>query len=107
MRKLFIVLSIIFAVIGIIFTILPMGNIALFPVVMAILFSILAVINSKNNNKKLPKWILISTSILFLVVIGKEVFVKDKVIFDQQFNEKKEESKQEAQKELEELEELK
>lgn len=106
MRKLFIVLSIIFAVIGIIFTILPMGNIALFPVVIAILFSVLAVINSKNNNKKFPKWILISTSILFLVVIGKEVFIKDKVAFDQQFNEKKEESKQEAQQELEELEEL-
>ncbi|HRZ97086.1 MAG TPA: hypothetical protein P5084_05980 [Paludibacter sp.] len=106
MRKLFIILSIIFAVLGIIFTILPMGNIALFPVGIAVLFSVLAVIYSKNNNKKVPKLILIASSVLFLSVIGKEVFIKDKVAYDQQFNEKKQESKQEAQKELEGLDEL-
>lgn len=83
-----------------------MGNIALFPAGIAILFSVLAVIYSKNNNKKFPKWILVLASVLFLVIIGKEVFVKDQVAYDQQFNEKKEASKQEAQKELEELEEL-
>jgi len=106
MRKLFIILSIIFIVFGIVFTVLPMGNIALFPIGIAIILSLLAVFNSKENNKRIPKWILIISAISFLVVIGKEVLIKDKVAYDVQFNEKKEASKQEAQEELEELEEL-
>ena len=38
--------------------------------------------------------------------IGQYVFLKDQVVTDQQFDEKKVESKQEAKKELEELEDL-
>ena len=83
-----------------------MGNIALIPIGIAIILSMLTVFNSKENNKQLPKWILVISVVSFLVVIGKEVFVKDKVAYDVQFNEKKEASKQEAQEELEELEEL-
>ncbi|MDO9153724.1 MAG: hypothetical protein Q7U47_08470 [Paludibacter sp.] len=106
MRKLLIILSIIFTVIGVVFTILPMGNIALFPTSIAIVLSVFAVIFSKNNNKKLPKWILVLSTVTFLAVIGKDVFIKDQVAVDQQFIEKKEESKQDAQKELEGLDEL-
>lgn len=103
MRKLFIILSIIFTTVGIIFTVLPMGNIGLIPIGIAILCAVFSVIYSKEKNKKYPKWILVFSAILFLVVVGKEVFIKDKVAVDQQFNQKKEESKQQAQQELEEL----
>ena len=40
------------------------------------------------------------------VVIGKELFTKDEVEVDKQFEEKKIESKKEAQQDLEQLEEL-
>jgi hypothetical protein len=107
MRKFFIILSIIFGVIGIVFTILPMGTLALLPIGLAILFSVLAIVNSKNNNKKLPKWLLIISAIILLSSIGKDVFVKDEVTVDQKFIKEKEQSKVEAKKDLEDLEGLK
>jgi len=107
MRKFFIILSIIFGVIGIVFTVLPMGTLALLPIGLAIIFSVLAIINSKNNNKKLPKWLLIISAVLLLSSVGKEVFVKDEVIVDQKFIKEKEQSKVDAKKDLEDLEGLK
>ncbi len=106
MRKLLIVLTIILAIIGIVFTILPMGTLAFIPVGSAILLSIIAIILSKENQKMLPKYLLLASFIVFLAVVAKDVFVKDKIVTDQQFDEKKVESKQEAKKELEELEDL-
>lgn len=106
MRKLLIVLTIILAIIGIVFTILPMGTLAFIPVGSAILLSIIAIILSKENQKMVPKYLLLASFIVFLAVVAKDVFVKDKIVTDQQFDEKKVESKQEAKKELEELEDL-
>ncbi len=106
MRKLLIVLTIILAIIGIVFTILPMGTLAFIPVGSAILLSIIAIILSKENQKMLPKYLLLASFIVFLAVVAKDVFVKDKIVTDQQFDEKKVESKEEAKKELEELEDL-
>ena len=106
MRKLLIVLTIILAIIGIVFTILPMGTLAFIPVGSAILLSIIAIILSKENQKMLPKYLLLASFIVFLAVVAKDVFVKDQVVSDQQFDNNIEESKQEAKKELEELEGL-
>lgn len=106
MRKLLIVLTIILAIIGIIFTILPMGTLAFIPVGAAVLLSIVTILVSKNNQKLFPKYLLLASFIVFLTVVAKDVFVKDQVVIDQQFDANKEESKQEAKKELEELENL-
>lgn len=106
MRKLLIILSVIFAVTGIIFTILPMGTIAFLPVVIAVICSVLAIIKSDPAKKKFPKMLLLSSIVIFLAAIAKDVLFKDKVVVDQQFIQEKQESKQEAQKELEELEGL-
>ena len=106
MRKLLIVLTIILALIAIVFTILPMGTLAFLPVGGAILLSIITITLSKNKKKIFPKYLLLASFIVFLAIVAKDVFVKDQVVSDQQFDNNIKESKQEAKKELEELEGL-
>lgn len=106
MRKTLIIGSVLFSIAGITFTILPMGTIAMIPILIAIVCAFLSIIKSDNTRKRIPKTLFIGTVILFLVAIGKDVFVKDKVSVDQQFMQEKQDSKQDAKKELEELEGL-
>jgi len=93
MRKIFVILSISFACLGIIFTILPLGTIAFLPIGIALISSFLAVQNSKYNQKTLPKIVLFTAVITLLFVIGKAVFVKNVVVSENQFEQKKVESK--------------
>jgi 4-hydroxybenzoate polyprenyltransferase len=101
MRKLFVISSVVFAVLGIVFTVLPMGTIAFLPIGIAFILSLLANYQSKTNQKRLPKIILVIAALTFLVVIGKVVFVKDVVVSDKQFEQNKVESKKEDIKDLE------
>jgi EamA domain-containing membrane protein RarD len=104
MTRLFIILSIVFAVFGIAFTILPMGTIALIPIALALVFAFIAIL--RQREKLFPKILFLLIFVNLLTVIGKEVFVKDVVEADQQFESVKEQSEQEAQKELEDFENL-
>ena len=104
MNRLFIILSVIFAVFGLAFTILPMGTLALIPIAVALIFAFVAVL--RQREKLFPKILLLVIFLNLLTVIGKEVFVKDMVETDQQFESVKQQSEQDAQKELEELENL-
>lgn len=101
MRKFFVILSVFFAVFGIIFAALPLGTIAFLPIGLTILFAFLILFVSKPDQKKLPKWILFISILTLLVVMGKVVFIQDKVETDKQFEQQKIESKKENQKDLE------
>lgn len=104
MRKLFLGITIFFAFLSVIFAILPLGTLALFPVGIALFFGFLAL---KKSDAKQAKWVkvfLIITALSLVFVIAKEIFMVDAVEADQKFNTQKIESKQEAQKELEGLE---
>ena len=104
MRKLFIVLAFIFAFLGIAFSILPLGTLALLPLGLALIFGIIAFLKSDANQKSVPKWILIVIGIAFIIVIGKETLIPDEVAKDEQFEQKEIESKKEDLKDLEGLE---
>jgi hypothetical protein len=106
MRKLIIVLAIIFTVLGIIFTILPMDTMAFLPIGFAFIFTLLLLKKSEEPQKKLPKTLLFICSLSTLFVLAKTVFIKDKVEVDQKFELQKIETKEEAKKELEEIEGL-
>ena len=106
MRKLFIVLASIFAVLGIILTVFPTEQLALIPIGLALTLAFLALRKSEGNQSKFPKLILVVAALTLLTVVGKEVFIKDEIVVDKQFDQKKVESKKEAQKDLEELEDL-
>lgn len=104
MNRLFIILAIVFGVFGVAFTILPLGTLALIPVALGLIFAFLSVL--RQREKLFPKIVLLAVFVNLLTVIGREVFVKDVVEADQQFENVKQQSEQEAQKELEDLENL-
>jgi hypothetical protein len=106
MRKLFLILTIVFGLLSIAFTILPLDTLAFLPIGLALVFGLLTLRQSENSQKKLPKIILTIAAICSAVVLGKILLVKDEVATDTQFEQQKIETKQEAQKELEELESL-
>ena len=104
MRKSFIVIASLFVVLGIVFAILPLGTLALAPVGLAILFSVLAFVKSGEMEKAVPKWLLIISVLTLVVVLGKGFLIKDEVAKDSKFEQKIIESKKEDMKDLEDIE---
>lgn len=104
MRQLFLVIASIFTVLGVVFTFLPLGTLALLPIGIGMLFGFIALKKSDVKQAKWVKVLLVISVIALVFVVGKELFTKDEVEVDSQFEAKKLESKQEAQKELEDLE---
>jgi uncharacterized lipoprotein YehR (DUF1307 family) len=106
MKKLFLILACVFGALGIAFTILPMDTLAFLPIGLALIFGLLTLKKSEDSQKKFPKIILAIAAVCSVVVLGKTLLIKDEVATDTQFEQQKIETKQEAQKELEELEGL-
>lgn len=104
MRKLFLVIASLFTVLSIVFAFLPLGTLSIIPIAIALIFGFLALKKSDVNQSKLVKILLLFSLLSLVFVIGKEIFIKDEVEVDSQFESKKAESKEEAQKELEEIE---
>jgi len=102
MNRFLIILFLVFGVLGVVLTILPFGTLALIPIALAFLFALITVF--RQREKLLPKLVLLIVFANFLTVIGKEVFIKDVVEVDEQFETIKQQSEQEAQKDLEGLE---
>jgi hypothetical protein len=106
MKKLIIVLAIIFTILAIIFSILPMDTLAFLPIGLAFIFNLLLLKKSEELQKKIPKTLLFISALCSVFVLGKTLFIKDEIVVDQKFEQQKIETKQEAKKELEELESL-
>lgn len=104
MRKLLLISAIVFTFLAILFSALPMDTLAFLPIGIAIALSLATLLKSDENKKKIPKLLLIISVICSVFVLGKTLFIKDEVEVDQKFEQQKIETKQEAKKELEELE---
>ena len=102
MRKLFLVLAFIFIILGGIFVFLPLDTIALAPLVIGLVFSILAFLKSDEIQKKTVKILMIVGVLAGVAIIGKHFLTKDEVQVDEQFEKTKIDSEKEAQKTLEE-----
>lgn len=83
-----------------------MDTLAFLPIGLALIFSLLTLKQSEDAQKKFPKIVLAIAAVCSVVVLGKSLLIEDKVATDIQFEQQKMETKQEAQKELEELEGL-
>ncbi|MGL2965150.1 hypothetical protein [Flavobacterium sp. XGLA_31] len=106
MRKLFLIAAIVFTVLALIFSVLPMDTLAFLPIGLAILFSLLLLTKSEDRQKRLPKILLFTGVLCSAFVLGKTLLIKDEVAKDKQFEEQKIENNKEAKKELEEIEGL-
>lgn len=106
MRIILLILAGIASVIGIIMTILPFGNIAILPGVFVIIVAAAAYFLSKKQQKP-HKMALLFVAIGLFTITGsgsKALWVKDEVAVDKDFEQKEEQSKEEAIKELKEIE---
>ncbi|MFM7018544.1 hypothetical protein [Flavobacterium sp.] len=104
MRKTLVITAVIFTLISVLFTILPLDTLALAPIGLALLFNFLAFKKSDAKQRKFTKRLFIITYICALVVLGKTYLIKDKVAVDIKFEQQKVESKKEDLKDLEGLE---
>lgn len=101
MRKIFVISATFFTVLGIVFAVFPLGTIPILPIGLALISTLIAFLKSNYKQKKYIKLLLLITLVTFLVVIGKDVFIKNKVIFDKQFEQSKIESNKEDLNDLE------
>jgi len=106
MRKLLLILAIVFSSLGILFAALPLGTLAFLPIGLALVFALLTFLKSDAVQKKLPKWLMMVALLCVVVVLGKTYLIKDEVAVDAQFEKEKVEAKKEAQKDFEDLEGL-
>ena len=104
MRQLYLALGIVFTIIAIVFALLPMDTIAFLPIGLGLIFCLLLLRKSNENQKKIPTVLLFLGVLSSLFVLGKTLFIKDEVEKDAQFEKDKIEIKKEAKKELEDLE---
>ena len=104
MRKTLLIVSIIFVVISIVFSILPLDTLALLPIGIALILIFLTFKKSDVPQRKMVKILFAITYICALFVLGKTYLIKDEVEKDQKFEQEKIETKQEAKKDLENLE---
>lgn len=104
MKFLFSILGLIASILAVILAILPLEKIALIPAISAFIFGLIAFFMSKNENKKLIKFVFFVTIISLAIITYKSIFYTDsKVITDEKFIEKTQKSEEKAIEELEEL----
>lgn len=104
MKLLFSILGLISSILAVILAILPMEKIALIPAIAALIFGIIAFFMSKDESKKLIKFILLVAVISLAIIAYKSFFSGDaEVVTDETFIEKTQQSEEKAIEELEEL----
>ena len=101
MKKALIIIACILSLISIVFAVLPLGTLALIPIVPAIALGLVLYRKSEGMQMHMARLAMIVSSMMLLIVIGKQAFMKDKVEKDTQFEQRKAESEKEAKQALE------
>ncbi|MGC6430791.1 MAG: FUSC family protein [Jejuia sp.] len=103
MKQLFTILALISALLAIMFSVLPISNLAIFPALAALVFGLLAFYLSKKTGqvKKIIQFSFFLTIIALGITTYKAVFTETKVGNTEELVEKEEASKEEAIEELE------
>ena len=106
MKLIALIVALIGVVITIAFTIFPIGNLTIFPAFITVIcgFILLKLYSQEHLSTKLPKILITIAFIGALVSMSRAVLNTDEVEEDIKFELRENESKQEALKELEELE---
>lgn len=104
MRKLLVVLGIIFTLLAVTLSVLPFDTIAFLPIGMALIFSLILLKKSNENQKRLPNILLLLCVLSSVFVLGKTLLVKNEVVKDVKFEHQKVDENKEAKKDLENLE---
>ncbi len=103
MKLLFTFLALLTSVLAIVFSVLPISNLAIFPALAALFFSIVAFYLSKKAGrvKKIIPFTIILTAMALSITAYKWAFTKTEVINTKSFEIKEDKLEKEAIKELE------
>ncbi|SFN62428.1 hypothetical protein SAMN04487989_10288 [Bizionia echini] len=105
MRKLFIILSLIAAVLAVILSVLPLSNLAFIPAILALVFGLISFYLSNKHNK--PKHSIKLAFLLTIIALSlttyKAIFSTSEVGNTEQLEETEQKSEEEAIEELEDL----
>lgn len=106
MKKLFTILALIAALIAIIFSVLPISNLTVFPAVLALVFGLIAFYLSKKTGavKKIIQFTFLLTIIALFITIYKAIFTETKVTNTENLEATETKLEEEAIEELKELE---
>lgn len=106
MKLAFSIIALLMALLGITLSILPFGNIAFAPIILAFIFALLAFKASKGDGQKtgLIKFIFLVIIIALSITIYKAIFDENIIEEDIESIQNEEESLEDAKKELEGLE---
>lgn len=106
MKQVFTIIAFIAAILAIIFSVLPISNLAIFPAIAALICGLIAFYLSKKTGsiKKLIQFSFFLTIIALSITTYKAIFTTTEVGSTQELAEKEETSKEEAIEELEGLE---
>ena len=106
--KLFGVLGIIGAILGLLFSFLPISELAIFPAAIGLIFGFIAYTSSKKKglNFSFPRIVVLISLVAIIVSVSKRLLVDNEVKQDIEFIEKEKQSEEEAVKDLEELDDL-
>ena len=105
MKKILTILGVIAAVFAIVFSVLPISNLAFIPAIFAFAFGFIALYYSKKQgqSKKTIQYIFLLTVIALAITIYRSVYTTSEVNDDIELQEKEKEFEENAIEELEEL----
>lgn len=103
------IIGLLFGIIGLILSFLPLGTIDLVPAIIGLIFGVIIYFLTKETKvrRKLVLSVIIISSLAIIISVFTVLFMENKVAEDVQFEEKMEQSVEEASDDLEEaLEDL-
>lgn len=106
--KLLSILGIIGAILGLIFSFLPISNLAVFPATIGLILGYIAYYSAKKANSSISFSKIVVLIALFAIIIsvGKQLFSENTVVEGIETIERDAQSEEDAVKDLEELDEL-
>ena len=98
------IFGIIGAILGLLFSFLPISNLAIFPATFGLILGLVAYLSAKKQlNFSFAKIVVLLSLLAIIISMGKQLLTNDEVKNDTEFIQKEKQSEQDAVKELDEL----
>lgn len=99
------IFGIIGALLGLLFSFLPISNLAIFPASFGLILGLIAYLSAKKQqlNFSFARIVVLLSLLAIIISMGKQLLTEDEVENDTEFIQKEKQSEQDAVKELEDL----
>lgn len=99
------VIGIISATLGLLFSFLPISNLAILPATFGLILGLIAYLSAKKQqlNFSFARTVVLLSLLAIIISMGKQLLMEDEVKADTEFIQKEQQSEEDAVKELDEL----